>query len=108
MPTQLETITAIRDAAHINQHALALILTEAEGEFEALRLWPDSSNKAALLRQLADTIGAYRVAQREAVDMRAVANEALQSFSSTPVSAPPAYPDIPSAGGVAQWSARDW
>jgi hypothetical protein len=108
VPTTQETITTIRDAAHINAHALGLILDEAQEQFDAIRLWPDSSNKQSLLRQLATTISAYTAAKREATDMEATADEALQSFSSDPVPAPPDYPDIPSAGGVAQWSRRDW
>lgn len=108
MATQEEILTTIRDAAHINQHALSLIQAEAEEEYEALRLWPDSSVKKQVLAQLATTISAYRTAQREAVDLRDAANEALQSYSEDPVPAPPAYPDIPTAGGVAQWSERDW
>lgn len=108
MPTTQETITTIRDAAHINEHALGLILAEAQTVYEAIRLWPDSSNKQSVLRQLADTISAYKTARREAADMESVATEALQSFSSAPVPAPPAYPDIGTAGGVAQWSQRDW
>lgn len=108
MATQQEVLTEIRDAAHINQHALQLILEEAQGHYNALRLWNDSSVKLQTLNQLASTIQSYRNAQREAADLRDAANEALQSYSEDPVPPPPDYPDIDTAGGVAQWSARDW
>ena len=108
MPTIQEVLTEIRDAAWINQHALQLILDEAKGHYEAIRLWEESSVKKDVLRQLSSTITAYTNAQREAMVMYETATEALQSFSATPVPPPPPYPDIETAGGVAQWSARDW
>ncbi len=108
MPTIQETVTAMRDAAHINANAIGLILTEAEGQFEAIRLWADSSVKRTLLNQLSNVIIAYRNAKLAAERMKSEANEALQSYTTGDVPQPPAYPEIPTAGGVAQWSQRDW
>ncbi|MES2903280.1 MAG: hypothetical protein V4696_03765 [Pseudomonadota bacterium] len=108
MPTIQESLTTIRDAAHINAHALELIATEAEEFYETIRTWPDSSVKRDMLAQLATTITAFRTAQREANDLKTVSQEGLQSSSNDPVPLPPPYPDIPSAGGTAQWSVRDW
>lgn len=108
MPTIQDTLTTIRDASHINAHALDLIADEADGQFQAIRAWPDSSIKRDLLEQLADVITVYRSAAIQARKLETVGQNGLQSMSSDPVAGPPAYPDIPTAGGVAQWSARDW
>lgn len=107
MPTQQEVTQTLRDGAHINAHALDLIADEAEENFDALRLWPDSPSKRALLAALADVRSAYRNAEQMSLKLKAAADEALTVYGGTPVP-PPDYSDVPTAGGVAQWSRRDW
>lgn len=108
MATVEETLSFIRDATHINQHALALIHEEARETFATVRLWPDSDLKKSILSDLASVITSYDRAQQLSVGLRDKAQQALQTMSADPVPPPPDYPDIETAGGVAQWSQRDW
>ena len=108
MPTPAETITTIRDASAINVHALGLVRAEAQEQYDAIRLWPNSGARRDLMQQLANAITAYDVAIRSVNAMLSVANDSLQNLSTDPVPGPPPNSENPTAGGTAQWSRRDW
>jgi hypothetical protein len=106
--TQAETITTIRNASHLNAYAMSLVRGEAQEQFDALRTWPNSGARRDLMQQLANVITSLDVAIRAELAMRGVADESLQSLSSAPVPGPPPNEEILTAGGIAQWSRRDW
>jgi hypothetical protein len=80
MPTTTDELIAVRDAAHLNQHALDLVAAQAQGQFDAIRLWDTSPAKESALLHLGRTITGYRNAQREAAALRDDVNESLAAL----------------------------
>lgn len=84
-----DALTQIRDEAHLNQASLELIRDEAQAEYDTVRTWPDSPTKREVLLQLGTLVGVYDNARREAVDMRTIAANALESMGGDVPPLPP-------------------
>lgn len=101
MPTTADALVAIRDAAHLNQHALTLVATELRGQFDSVRSWDDSPTKQSILKAAGRTITGYDNAQREAQALRDRCIEELAAMNAV-------VPDLPVTGAGASWSQQDW
>lgn len=102
MPSPVEiALTQLRDSAHLNEAALAAVLTDARAKFDAIRLWSDSPTKKGVLGQLGVLLQAYENARREAGELRDRANEALGTLTDN-------VPPLPEPGGGGGWSAEGW
>jgi hypothetical protein len=101
MPTVTDELTAVRDAAHLNQHALDLVAAQAQDQFDSISAWPDSSAKQSALLHIGRTLTGYRNAQREALALRDDVSESLTALGAD-------VPPLPVTTGDPQWSVQDW
>lgn len=97
-----DDLTAIRDGAALNQNSLGIIADEALANFESVRTWADGPIKLSVMRELGGAVVSYRNAQREAIELRNAADEALSSILGD------AAPALPDTGTTALWSYEEW
>ena len=97
---QLEAaLIAIRDNAHVNQATSANAHSDLSTVYLAVRAWPDSATKRVLLRQMAAAIQSYRTAARQALTLRDLAENAVESMTGDPL---PPLPITPVSSGPAR------